>query len=244
MRIQPADFRQSLKHSSGEVAWYSLPALAQKHGADLARLPYSIRVLLESALRNHDGFKITDTDVERLLNWTPKAAGDVEIAFKPARVVSAGFHRCAGHCGPGRHARRHAAAWARTIRKINPLVPCDLVIDHSVQVDACGIARRASHQRGTRIRAQSRALRIPQVGTEGIPEFPRGAARRPASCTRSISSTSRAACSSRETAVAYPDSLVGTRQPHDHDQRPWRCRLGRGRYRSGSRDARPTHLSW
>ncbi len=135
MRIQPADFRQSLTHASGEVAWYSLPALAKKHGADLARLPYSIRVLLESALRNHDGFKITDADVERLLNWTPKAAGDVEIAFKPARVVLQDFTGVPAIVDLA--AMRDAMKrMGKDYRKINPLVPCDLVVDHSVQVDA------------------------------------------------------------------------------------------------------------
>jgi aconitate hydratase len=70
--FNPADYRQTIRHTQGDVAWYSLPALAKQRGANLARLPYSIRVLLESALRNHDGFKITDADVDRLLAWSPR----------------------------------------------------------------------------------------------------------------------------------------------------------------------------
>ncbi|HXV12841.1 MAG TPA: aconitate hydratase AcnA [Candidatus Krumholzibacteria bacterium] len=130
-----ADYRQTIRHTKGDVAWYSLPALAAKKGADLARLPYSIRVLLESALRNHDGFKITDADVERLLAWSPKTAGDVEIAFKPARVVLQDFTGVPAmvDLAAMRDAMRRMG---KDYRKINPMVPCDLVVDHSVQVDA------------------------------------------------------------------------------------------------------------
>ena len=122
-------------HTTGDVAWYSLPALAKKQGAALARLPYSIRVLLESALRNHDGFKITDADVDRLLRWSPKSAGDVEIAFKPARVVLQDFTGVPAMVDLA--AMRDAMKrMGKDYRMINPLVPCDLVVDHSVQVDA------------------------------------------------------------------------------------------------------------
>ncbi len=135
MALEPADYRKTMRHATGEVAWYSLPALAKSHGADLARLPYSIRVLLESALRNHDAFKITDADVERLLRWSPKAAGDVEIAFKPARVILQDFTGVPAMVDLA--AMRDAMQrMGKDYRKINPLVPCDLVVDHSVQVDA------------------------------------------------------------------------------------------------------------
>ena len=72
MRFDPKDFRQSIHHKDGDLSFYSLPALAKTAGADLNRLPYSIRVLLESALRNNDNFKVTDNDVERLLTWSER----------------------------------------------------------------------------------------------------------------------------------------------------------------------------
>ncbi len=135
MPFNPADYRQTIRHTQGDVAWYSLPALAKQRGANLARLPYSIRVLLESALRNHDGFKITDADVDRLLAWSPKTAGEVEIAFKPARVVLQDFTGVPAMVDLA--AMRGAMKrMGKDYRKINPLVPCDLVVDHSVQVDA------------------------------------------------------------------------------------------------------------
>jgi aconitate hydratase len=135
VRFDPRKFRQDLRHDGGKVAFFSLPALAAEHGVDLARLPYSIRVLLESALRNNDGFKITDQDVERILNWSPQTAGDAEIAFKPARVILQDF---TGVPAIVDLAAMRAAMkrMGKDYTKINPLVPCDLVVDHSVQVDA------------------------------------------------------------------------------------------------------------
>jgi aconitate hydratase len=135
VRFDPRKFRQDLRHDGGKVAFFSLPALAAEHGADLARLPYSIRVLLESAIRNNDGFKITDQDVERILNWSPQTAGDAEIAFKPARVILQDF---TGVPAIVDLAAMRAAMkrMGKDYTKINPLVPCDLVVDHSVQVDA------------------------------------------------------------------------------------------------------------
>jgi aconitate hydratase len=135
VRFDPRDFRQSIRHAGGDVSISSLPALAKKASADAARLPYSIRVLLESALRNHDGFKVTDADIERLLTWSPKTAGEVEIAFKPARVILQDFTGVPSMVDLA--AMRSAMhRMGKDHRKINPLVPCDLVVDHSVQVDA------------------------------------------------------------------------------------------------------------
>jgi aconitate hydratase len=135
VRFDPAEFRQSIQHPKGDLSYYSLPALAKKQGVDLNRLPYSIRVLLESALRNNDNFKVTDNDVERLLNWSPQTAAQNEIAFKPARVILQDF---TGVPAVVDLAAMRAAMqrMGKDYHKINPLVPCDLVIDHSVQVDA------------------------------------------------------------------------------------------------------------
>jgi aconitate hydratase len=129
------DFRQSLRHGGKDIAIYSLPALAKQAGVDLNQIPYSIRVLLESALRNNDGFKVTDDDVDRLLHWSPQTAGETEIAFKPARVILQDFTGVPAVVDLA--AMRSAMhRMGKDYRKINPLVPCDLVIDHSVQVDA------------------------------------------------------------------------------------------------------------
>jgi len=103
--------------------------------ADIHRLPYSIRVLLEACLRNMDGFVVTEDDVKAIARYDAKNVGDAEIPFMPGRVVLQDF--------TGVPAVVDLAALRAAMqrmkgdpKKVNPLVPCDLVIDHSVQVDA------------------------------------------------------------------------------------------------------------
>ena len=111
--------------------YYSIPKLADSR---TSRLPYSIKVLLESALRNADGFSIGERDVESILAWEANATRSVEIPFKPARVLMQDF--------TGVPAVVDLAAMRDAMHRlggdasvINPLVPADLVVDHSVQVD-------------------------------------------------------------------------------------------------------------
>jgi aconitate hydratase len=116
---------------------YRLDALARRSGVDLDRLPFSIKVLLEALLRNvGDGFTTVD-DVIALAQWTPASAGQREVAFKPARVLMQDFTGVPAVVDLA--AMRDAMArLGGDPAKINPLVPADLVIDHSVQVDAFG----------------------------------------------------------------------------------------------------------
>ncbi len=118
---------------------YRLKALEQK-GVTLAKLPYSLRILLENLLRQEDGKSVTAADIEFLAKWQPKAEPDREIAFMPARVLMQDF--------TGVPAIVDLAAMRDAMKtlggnpeKINPLQPAELVIDHSVQVDEFGTAR-------------------------------------------------------------------------------------------------------
>jgi aconitate hydratase len=118
---------------------YRLKALEQK-GISLAKLPYSLRILLENLLRQEDGKSVTAADIEFLAKWQPKAEADREIAFMPARVLMQDF--------TGVPAIVDLAAMRDAMKKlgdnpekINPLQPAELVIDHSVQVDEFGTAR-------------------------------------------------------------------------------------------------------
>ena len=106
-------------------------------GIDLASLPYSIRILLESVLRNCDGFQITETDVKNLAGWNSQTLADIEVPFKPARVILQDF--------TGVPAVVDLAAMRSAMyksggdpEKINPLIPVDLIIDHSIQTDFAG----------------------------------------------------------------------------------------------------------
>ncbi|XP_075499796.1 putative aconitate hydratase, cytoplasmic [Primulina tabacum] len=120
------------KQGGGEFGkFYSLPALNDPR---IDKLPYSIRILLESAIRNCDNFQVTKEDVEKIVDWEKSAPKQVEIPFKPARVLLQDF--------TGVPAVVDLASMREAIKdlgsnpdKINPLVPVDLVIDHSVQVD-------------------------------------------------------------------------------------------------------------
>ena len=119
--------------------YYSLPALEAQGIGTVSNLPVSIRILLESLLRNYDNQQITEQDIVDLANWDPKQPKSVEIPFKPARVLAQDF--------TGVPLLVDLAAMRSAVEElggdpqiIEPLVPVDLVIDHSVQVDAYGTA--------------------------------------------------------------------------------------------------------
>jgi aconitate hydratase len=128
--------RAALATPAGKLTIYRLDRLATSLGVSFDKIPFSIRVLLESALRNCDGYQVNEGDVKRLARWSP-AAEDVEIPFKPARVILQDFTGvpCVVDLAAMRDAVKRLGA---DPAKINPLVPVDLVIDHSVQVDLFG----------------------------------------------------------------------------------------------------------
>lgn len=120
------------KPGGGEFGkFYSLPALNDPR---IEKLPYSIRILLESAIRNCDNFQVTKADVEKIIDWEKTSPKLVEIPFKPARVLLQDFTGVPAVVDLAcmRDAMNRLGSDSN---KINPLVPVDLVIDHSVQVD-------------------------------------------------------------------------------------------------------------
>ncbi|MEC4748819.1 aconitate hydratase AcnA [Methylomicrobium sp. Wu6] len=136
-RNDPFEVRQSLNPGVfGSLTYYSLRRLEENTRTDLSRLPFSIKILLESLLRNCDGFAITEEHVLQVADWRPEADRR-EIPFKPARVVLQDFTGVPAlvDLSAMRDAMRRLGG---DPKKINPLIPCDLVIDHSVQVDYYG----------------------------------------------------------------------------------------------------------
>ncbi|MEJ2767863.1 aconitate hydratase AcnA [Mycetohabitans sp. B46] len=119
---------------SGNGKYYSLPQLGKALGIQIDRLPVSIRIVLESVLRNYDGKKITEEHVEQLAKWQPNAARTNEIPFVVSRVVLQDFTGVplladiAAMRGVAQRAGKNP-------KLIEPLVPVDLVVDHSVQID-------------------------------------------------------------------------------------------------------------
>ncbi|HRI52371.1 MAG TPA: aconitase family protein, partial [Pseudomonadota bacterium] len=125
-----------LQTAHGQLGYYHLDAL-RGAGVALEQLPFTIRILLESLLRNCDGFAVTEEDVRRLATWNAKAPAQVELPFLPARVVLQDFTGVPVLVDIAAM-RAAVARLGGDPKKINPLVPVDLVIDHSVQVDHFG----------------------------------------------------------------------------------------------------------
>ncbi len=114
--------------------YYSLPALGEALGVNLSRLPVSIRIVLESVLRNCDGKKVTEEHIKQLANWGPTAERTEEIPFVVARVVLQDFTGVPLLADLAAM-RNVAAKTGADPKKIEPLVPVDLVVDHSVTID-------------------------------------------------------------------------------------------------------------
>ena len=119
---------------------YRLSALQDAGVADISRLPFSLRVLLENLLRNEEGKNVTRGDIAAAAKWDPKAKPSSEIAYMPARVLLQDFTGvpCIVDLAAMREAMQSIGG---DPSKINPLQPADLVIDHSVQVDSFGTLR-------------------------------------------------------------------------------------------------------
>ena len=132
------DARAELNTAAGAVQYFRLQRLGETGVADIARMPFSIRILLESLLRNENGQEITAEDVQRLAGYSSQAPGNIEVPFKPARVLLQDFTGVP--CVVDLAAMRSAMVeMGGNPGKINPLIPVDLVIDHSVQVDYYGM---------------------------------------------------------------------------------------------------------
>jgi aconitate hydratase len=133
------DSLQTFDSGNGQSAkYYSLPALEKAGVGPISKLPVSIRIVLEAVLRNYDGKKISEEDVRTLANWAANAERTEEIPFVVARIVLQDFTGVPLLVDLA--AMRSAASQAGADPKIiEPLVPVDLVVDHSVQVDFSGV---------------------------------------------------------------------------------------------------------
>jgi aconitate hydratase len=134
------DTQQTFDLGNGQKGRFaSLPALEKAGVGPISRLPVSIRIVLESVLRNLDGKKVAEKDVRTLANWNAKSPAQVEIPFVVARIVLQDFTGVPLLVDLA--AMRSAVhRLGRDAKLIEPLVPVDLVVDHSVQVDFFGTA--------------------------------------------------------------------------------------------------------
>lgn len=203
--------RATFDTGSGTAHYYRLAAL-EEAGYSIGRLPYAIKVLLESALRNCDDFVVTREDVIRLASYDPKSPAREEIPFNPARVLLQDFTGVPAVVDLAAM-RAAMARLGGNPDEINPRVPVDLVIDHSVQVDAFGTvdALRINAEREFERNAERyEFLRWGQQAFDNFGVVP------PASgiCHQVNLEYLAKVAWSRPTddglEVVYPDSLVGT----------------------------------
>ena len=164
------EFKTLQKFDAGkgrEGFFHSLPELEKQGIGKISRLPISIRIVLESVLRNCDGKKVRRKDVETLANWNAKKPANEEIPFVVARIVLQDF--------TGVPLVVDLAAMRSAVKRlggdpkiIEPLVPVDLVVDHSVQVDFFGSAEALAIEYGDGIQAQPRALPVFEMGPASV----------------------------------------------------------------------------
>src|SRR5512134_3782059 len=214
MNTKPRDafgVRKPLATPAGPVQVYRLDALASQLSVDLAKLPFSIRVLLEAALRTCDDYQVTQDDVRRLAGWKATGVEPVELPFKPARVILQDFTGVP--CVVDLAAMRDAVArMGGDAKRINPLVPVDLVIDHSVQVDLFGTnaaLERNAEIEFTRNKERYEFLRWGQQSFSNFRVVPPATGIVHQVNLEYLAGVTLTAAEDGAT-VAYPDTLVGT----------------------------------
>jgi len=199
---------QTFTPAGGQTGeFYSLPQLEKEGIAQISKLPVSIRIVLESVLRNFDGSKITEDDVRAVANWKPNAERTDEVPFTVARVLLQDF--------TGVPLLVDLAAMRSAVVRLNknpgviePLVPVDLVIDHSVQVDfsATGDAfRKNMEMEFKRNNSRYQFLKWGMQAFDGFRVIPPGIG-----ICHQVNLEYLAKCVWEKNGVYYPDSLVGT----------------------------------
>jgi len=195
------------------IGYYRLEALRSLcTGPGLDRLPFTIRILLESVLRNCDGFAVTEDDVRRLCNWNAAAPAEVELPFVPARVILQDLTGVPVLVDIAAM-RAAVARLGGDAKRINPLVPVDLVIDHSVQVDHFGSADSLVRNARTEFDRNRERFTFLRWGQNAVHNFrvvpPANGIVHQVNLEYLAQTVIRRADPSGRT-VAFPDTLVGT----------------------------------
>jgi aconitate hydratase len=187
--------------------FYSLPALEKGLGAKISRLPISLRIVLESVLRNCDGKKVTQEHVEQLANWKPTAPRVDEIPFVVARIVLQDFTGVPLLADLAAM-RGVADAMFKNPKVIEPLVPVDLVVDHSVQIDHYGNKDALDLNMKLEFQRNQERYQFMKWGMQAFDTFkvvPPGIG-----IVHQVNLEYLARGVHRKNGVCYPDTLVGT----------------------------------
>ncbi len=204
-------FKETLQVNGKNYTYYNIKKLQEEGIGNIDRLPFSIRILVENLLRNHDGVVVTDEHVRNIANWQRKYETPVEIPHHPARVIMQDF---TGVPGVVDLAAMRDAAKELGIdpKKVNPLVPVDLIIDHSVQIDFFGTEdafKKNLEMEYKRNRERYQLLKWAQNAFDTLRIFPPGAGIIHQVNLEYIAQVVMTSGQNGET-VAFPDTLVGT----------------------------------
>src|SRR6202008_3607736 len=202
------DSLQTFSSDSGPVGqFYSLPQLEKNGIGPVSRLPHSLRVVLESVLRNYDGEKITEEDVRDLANWQPNGKRVEEVPFVVARVLLQDFTGVPLLVDLA--AMRSAVArLGKNTGVIEPLVPVDLVIDHSVQVDFSSTKDAFEKNMEMEFRRNNSRYQFLKWGMQAFDGF--GVIPPGIGICHQVNLEFLAKCVWEKHGLYYPDSLVGT----------------------------------
>lgn len=201
------DTKKTLQSGGKSYTYYSLKTLEEK-GFNVKRLPYSLRILLENLLRLEDNKSVFKQDIEALANWDAKAEPSKEISFTPARVILQDFTGVP--CVVDLAAMRDAmAALGGDPTKINPLQPVELVIDHSVQVDAYGAEAALLINRDLEFERNQERYEFLKWGQKALNNFRVVPPNTGIVHQVNLENLARVTFVNPE-GVAYPDTLVGT----------------------------------
>ena len=201
--------RDELEVNGQRYAYASLAKLGRRF--DLKRLPYSMKILLENLLRHEDGVNVTAREIEAVANWDAKKEPDTEIAFMPARVVLQDFTGVP--CVVDLAAMRDAMVkLGGDPKRINPLAPAELVIDHSVQVDDYGTAAALDQNVDIEFQRNGERYSFLRWGQKAFNNFKVVPPRTGIVHQVNLEHLARVVMTSVEngTAWAYPDTVFGT----------------------------------
>ncbi|HEY2182112.1 MAG TPA: aconitate hydratase [Solirubrobacteraceae bacterium] len=207
MQANSFDAKRTLDVGGRSYEIYRLDALQSKY--DVARLPFSLKILLENLLRNEDGEAIRKEDIEALATWDAKAEPSKEIAFTPARVVMQDFTGVPAIVDLA--AMRDAMSeMGGDQSKINPLVPAELVIDHSVQVDAFGTREAFAVNAEREFERNQERYSFLRWGQGAFADFAVVPPDTGIVHQVNLEYLARVVFPNEQTGQAYPDTLVGT----------------------------------
>jgi aconitate hydratase len=207
MSSDPFNALSTLETSFGTFDWYRLAALEEAGLGKVTELPYVVRLILEAALRNVDGFKVTEDHVRLLAAWKTEDQGRAEIPYQVARVILQDF--------TGVPAVVDLAALRSAMERmggdpsrINPQVPADLVIDHSIQVDHFGSADALAANAKREFERNAERYEFLRWGQQAFADFrvvPPGSG-----IVHQVNLEFLAEVIMTKDGVAFPDTLVGT----------------------------------